>query len=279
MKAPRIILYPYKMGSESARLLQIALKARGRRCLRVRADGNYKHRATDFVVDWGNEHTPSKWLNGQTLISDKTRWLNPLSTIQVARNKLLTFDKLKQHGVSIPDYTEDRESAKDLFASGQWPVVLARHSLTGQAGAGIEIEDDAYQSQQNFPVAPLYVKYMKKKAEYRVHVVIGGKVIDVQQKKKKAGWTGERDSRIRNLANGYVFCRDNIIVPEAVKAEAIKAVGALMLDFGAVDVIWNEKNQKAYVLEVNTAPGLEGATVDRYADYINDEFKKTWGMV
>jgi D-alanine-D-alanine ligase-like ATP-grasp enzyme len=38
------------------------------------------------------------------------------------------------------------------------------------------------------------------------------------------------------------------------------------LDFGAVDVIWNEKEDKYYVLEVNTACGLEGTTLDKYVE-------------
>lgn len=42
---------------------------------------------------------------------------------------------------------------------------------------------------------------------------------------------------------------------------AVKACG---LDFGAVDIIWNNHYQKAYVLEINTAPGLEGSSVDNY---------------
>jgi glutathione synthase/RimK-type ligase-like ATP-grasp enzyme len=44
------------------------------------------------------------------------------------------------------------------------------------------------------------------------------------------------------------------------------AVAALGLDFGGVDVIWNERRQMAYVLEVNTACGLEGQTVNDYAE-------------
>ena len=37
------------------------------------------------------------------------------------------------------------------------------------------------------------------------------------------------------------------------------------LTFGAIDVIWNEHQQKAFVLEINTAPGIEGTTVEKYA--------------
>jgi D-alanine-D-alanine ligase-like ATP-grasp enzyme len=51
-----------------------------------------------------------------------------------------------------------------------------------------------------------------------------------------------------------------------VTSEAIKAVNCLGLYFGAADVIWNDKEQRAYVLEVNTAPGLEGTTLENYAN-------------
>ena len=47
--------------------------------------------------------------------------------------------------------------------------------------------------------------------------------------------------------------------------EATKAVAALGLDFGAVDVIYNEKYGRAYVLEVNTAPGLGEGIAIMYA--------------
>ena len=46
---------------------------------------------------------------------------------------------------------------------------------------------------------------------------------------------------------------------------AIKALG---LDFGAVDIIYNEAEDQHYVLEVNTAPGLEGTTLQKYTEAI-----------
>jgi glutathione synthase/RimK-type ligase-like ATP-grasp enzyme len=48
----------------------------------------------------------------------------------------------------------------------------------------------------------------------------------------------------------------------------LAAVSALGLDFGAVDIIWNEREDKCYVLEVNTAPGLQGSTLENYANAI-----------
>jgi D-alanine-D-alanine ligase-like ATP-grasp enzyme len=45
---------------------------------------------------------------------------------------------------------------------------------------------------------------------------------------------------------------------------SVEAVAALGLDFGAVDII-EDKEGNFYVLEINTAPGLEGHTVTSYA--------------
>jgi len=52
-----------------------------------------------------------------------------------------------------------------------------------------------------------------------------------------------------------------------VVEQASLAIAALGLDFGAVDIIWNNHYQLATVLEVNTAPGLEGQTITDYANY------------
>jgi hypothetical protein len=41
---------------------------------------------------------------------------------------------------------------------------------------------------------------------------------------------------IRSHHRGYVFARENLNVPESVRIEAIKAVKALELDFGAADI-------------------------------------------
>lgn len=61
----------------------------------------------------------------------------------------------------------------------------------------------------------------------------------------------------RNYDNGFVFERiEGERVPQAVKALASSAIEALDMDFGAVDIITNAANN--YVLEVNSAPGVEG---------------------
>jgi D-alanine-D-alanine ligase-like ATP-grasp enzyme len=73
---------------------------------------------------------------------------------------------------------------------------------------------------------------------------------------------------VRNLANGFVFQRNGIEVPEVVRQVARDTLLAVEgLTFGAVDVIFNERANRAYALEINTAPGLEGTTVDDYVTF------------
>jgi D-alanine-D-alanine ligase-like ATP-grasp enzyme len=54
---------------------------------------------------------------------------------------------------------------------------------------------------------------------------------------------------------------------------ACDAIINLGLDFGAVDIIYNEKNNRWVVLEVNTAPGLSGETLNRYVEMIKELVK------
>jgi glutathione synthase/RimK-type ligase-like ATP-grasp enzyme len=117
------------------------------------------------------------------------------------------------------------------------------------------------------PVAPLYTAYIPKKAEYRVHV-FNGEVIDVQQKKQKSEFAGARNTRIRNLASGYVYCRDGIAPPDGCTDLAVRAVAACGYLYGAVDLIYNQKRDQCFVLEVNSRPGLTDSTCGFYADAI-----------
>jgi hypothetical protein len=107
----------------------------------------------------------------------------------------------------------------------------------------------------------LYVKYIPKLREFRAHVAFGH-VIFLQEKKRKTENEQTDDQKlIRNHDNGWVFCINDIQLTDAertsINAEAVKATTALGLDFGAVDLILGKKDNLPYILEVNTAPGLE----------------------
>jgi glutathione synthase/RimK-type ligase-like ATP-grasp enzyme len=110
---------------------------------------------------------------------------------------------------------------------------------------------------------------VKKQDEYRVHVGKRGNesiIIDVQQKRRRHDHA-EPNFRVRNLANGFIYAREGVNPPECVFDFAKRALACCDLDFGAVDVIYNAREGRAYVLEINTAPGITGTTVERYRNY------------
>ena len=261
-------IYPYKIASRSARDLARALQTR-----RVYPDRNYQPRNSHLLVNWGNSNAPAFIDRGWP-----GRVLNKWHNVKLAGNKLLTFQVLSEAGVSIPEYTTDEAVAQRWYLDGD--DVVGRRFLQGHSGAGIVLTDplsypvseggtDVVKMREIYGTIPLYVKYVKKSKEYRVHV-FNGNVIDVQQKRKRRELNNEEiDYQIRNHANGWVFCRDDISHPNhSILSESVATVHALGLDLGAVDVIWNEHYQRAYVLEVNTAPGLEGMTLDIYKNAI-----------
>lgn len=242
----RIRVYPYKQGSKSAKALATAL---GGKVLK-REGSTYNQRDEDVVINWGAGDCGYSALN---------------EDLGYVPNKLHFFDAFGEMA-ELPDHWQNAEEIPD----DAYPVVC-RTILNGHSGNGIVIANNA----DEIVYAPLYTKYIKKKDEYRVHVgwdseALSVVVIAVQQKRKRndvevVNW------QVRNHANGFVYCREDVNPPEAVTQAAKTVFEASGLCFGAVDVIWNEHEQRAYVLEINTAPGLEGQTVQDYANYFKEE--------
>lgn len=179
-------------------------------------------------------------------------------------DKLTQLQRFLENDVCVPEFTADRHVAADWISDG--PVV-ARTALRGSEGRGIVIADTVAE----LVPAPLYTRYFKKKKEYRVHV-FNGRVIDVQEKRRRSGVEGG-DTRIRNLANGYVFCREGLVEPTGLRDLAIRATQSLNYNLGAVDIAWNEHHNRLVVFEVNANPGLQGATLDSYSDAIVDWYR------
>lgn len=240
----RPIVFPWSMASSGARDLARALGA-----LRVHPHGRYRPRPSDTVIGWGASQAPS-W---------RAPILNDPSAVALAVDKLATFQALSRVGVALPPWTESIEEARNwLSATGRVLKVrvFCRTKLRGHSGDGIVVAS----TPSELVSARLFTRYVPKSAEYRVHV-FADRVLDVQEKRRR---NGAESSLIRSVHNGYVFCRTNVRVPDSVISESITAVRTLGLDFGAVDVIVSKRDGKAIVLEVNTAPGLEGQTLSAY---------------
>lgn len=249
----RYRVLPYRQGSKSAKALASALGGKV-----IRLEGStYTTRPDDVLINWGHVGNPPSF----TL----PYWggiINDGMTIKNASNKLNFFRLMRDAGLSdlTPQFWENRNE----IPSDAFPVVC-RTVLAGHSGDGIVIADNP----DGLVNAPLYVRYVKKQYEYRVHVGRRGdeSITIAVQRKARRNDVPHPNWQIRNHANGFIYARGGFTAPPSVLDSAKLSLAASGLDFGAVDVIWNSQQQRAYVLEINTAPGLEGQTVTDYANF------------
>jgi len=267
----RIVIVPYKLGSASAKALQQELKQQVPVpvLLVSKFSKTYQPRYTDYVINWG--------------CSGDWDWINLTSKRGngICVNKLNFFQHMKAFNtvnpncfVNVPEWTTDPKIVSEWIDTEQ-AIVVARKTLVGHSGEGIVLMGGEHT--KVITDAPLYVKYKKKRHEYRVHFLRESQttcvVVDVTQKKKRKG-AEFLDTKIRNHKNGWVYAREAITEPKDLRQQALAAAFASDLDFGAVDLIWNELEDKCYVLEINTAPGLVGTTLHNYVNAFVKDMSK-----
>lgn len=240
-------IYSHNANSESAKALKESLAIR-----KIKNENSkFKGKENSLVINWGSSELPYEIA--------KCNLLNRPQAIRKAVNKLQAFQTLSE-GVDIPEFTESREEAIKWLTEGF--TVVVREKLNGHGGEGIVIvENDA-----ELPDAPLYTKYIPKSEEYRVHVFKDEAFFIQRKARKKEVPDAQVNWKVRNLSGGFIFAHENVDVPQECKEAAVKAVNILGLDFGAVDIIWNKKRNKFYTLEINTAPGLQGTTLEKYTE-------------
>lgn len=238
-------IYPYKMTSQSAKALANALGTK-----RLKNEGAIINKS---FINWGASKIKRE-------IHPDVGIFNHPKAVAIASDKLMTFMCLDQI-VNIPDYTTDMVEAQEWLNAGT--TIVERHTLTGHSGEGVRlVEFDGELS----PDAKLYVKYIKKQDEYRLHV-FDFEVFFIQRKARALDVPDDKVNwQVRNHANGFIYANQEVDVPVHVKHMAIEAIQTVQLDFGAVDIIYNAHQNKYYVLEINTAPGLFGTTLDKYVE-------------
>lgn len=261
-------LVPYKVGSESAKALAEHLNIK-----RLKEEGStWRAKAGDIVINWGRS-------GAHAAFNGAARVLNKPEAIAKASHKVKSFLAMQEaivagNAFKIPNNTVDRDRAKTWLWEGT--DVVVRNILNGHSGAGIEIvqavDGEAYRrGDKVFPEAPLYTAYVRKANEYRLHVM-NSKVFFVQRKARKLDVPDENVNwKVRNLDGGFIYAHEGVDVSEVAKNYAIMAVAAHGLDFGAVDIL-ETKMGNFYVLEVNTACGLAGTTLDKYAEAFRQEY-------
>lgn len=242
--------------------------ARALDVMKLRNPTRFRPGAMDCIINWGcTPETFPRSTEGFTF--GQVGKLNLPERVSTAINKLQSLQAMTAAEVPCPEFTANVEVANGWKEAGH--TVVCRHLLRGSRGNGIELVSGV----SPLPRCPLYTKYVKKRAEFRVHVMYGPErpaadaempyeVIHIQQKRKRRGV--EHNNQVRSWDNGWVFTVQNVVLPDVVRDAAIAAVRSLELHFGAVDVGYNERHNTACVYEVNTAPALEAGSLAKYAD-------------
>ncbi len=182
-------------------------------------------------------------------------------------DKLTQYKWFKEKGLSALEFTTDGQQAKQWSIDGH--VVFGRRLLNSSCGKGIVVieAEESNDNLDSIPGCPVYTLYKKKKREFRVHVY-KNTVVSVVEKRKKKDWADQRDTKVRNLANGYIFCQEVTNEPEGLRELAIKAAAVSPSDFRGVDIGYNEKNNDLFIIEVNSAPGIQGSNLNKYVQGI-----------
>lgn len=239
--------------SVTGRALLDALKEQG---VDIRGGTKIPEGEVQTLIRWGaTGNVPRK----------PRRVLNQMRAISAASNKRAALETMRAAGVRVPTvyFRNEPHTAQPEFENMEFPVLGRRDHHVGA--------DDIVLCLQKRDVQRAiaagcthFTKYIPTKAEYRAHV-FGDQIIKVSQK-ILTDEAAAMQPWIRNLAAGYTFRQPELRLSGAARGMAIDAVNALGLTFGAVDIIIGDDDQ-AYILEVNTAPGLQTDTsLDAYLE-------------
>lgn len=178
-----------------------------------------------------------------------------LNALAGMADKFEQLRTLQKSGVSVPPlFTEG--SVPKTTAEGYFsPPLLARkrhHRAGKDLMLVVQPEEIPWRRAAG---AEFFVGYVPIADEFRMWVYRGSHLGTYQ---KVMARPAEYRKIGRNYHNGFSFqLVKSEQVPRGAVEEAIKSLRALGLDFGAVDIL-RGKDGRFYVLEVNTAPGVEG---------------------
>jgi hypothetical protein len=214
--------------------------------------GRECHDRYDYIIRWGSR-TSVDFVPRNTVY-------NSQNALQRTTDKLESLRMLDEAGVNVPEWTTDRDEISETFG---YPALGRSESHTRGQDINLILQwRDAYLTDGN----DFFTEYIPTDLEYRMHVV-NGEVVKVHEKRLRSEESNH--PFIRNSETGWVFVEPRDEAPP--DQLAIDAVGSLGLDFGAVDVIREEETGDHYVLEVNSAPSLDEANLERYGERFADE--------
>jgi len=203
------------------------------------------NRGRDGDINWGRSRAHTR--------------LNP--DTRNATNKRVMRELFKEHGVPMPKLWDTTD-----LRGVRWPLVGRPDKHTKGRGFWLcnskEDVEKAKRGTRRKMAATHFMRFVQSDHEFRVHI-FKGKSIRISEKKFFEDEGGKRDyTTIKPTSN-----------IKHVRRAAKKAVKALGLDFGAVDVLATD--DECWVLEVNTAPGLGGTMPKVWAETFTKWYERT----
>lgn len=222
--------------------------------------------------------------------------VNKLSGLKNTRNKYQQHVLLDQEGIRKPKFLANADLAREFLEETGNPVVAKRvnHSR-GRGMYRISSVEELYAANPIIfdPDQYYFEEFVKCNREWRITVsryhdqevvayrkCLLGEVMDELRE------TGEPKPWIRNLENCYFKLdseEDKMPWWDEIVTECKRAIEVLGMDIAAVDLGENNKIEGGafYIYEVNSAPGMEEHTREKYEEAINDiiSAKRTTGEI
>lgn len=240
------------------------------------------------VVRFGSttptEEVYPKFFGKRTIVE-----VNTPNAVSVSANKLLMKQAFTDAGVTTSDWwvingdvlTSMKVAAESItFDKALYPIV-AKH-IFGSRGTGNTLLKSKGEL-ENFLKGKdlskyIFEKYYAYNREYRLHMTSEGCFYTCRKMLK----SGAKERWFRNSENSVWILEENPLFDkptnwDSIVADCVKALNAVGLDFGALDVRVQSakdndgnviKNPKWIIIETNSAPGLEKIGLAKYVEEI-----------
>lgn len=217
------------------------------------AGGFHYNRGPSGLINWGRATANTELNPDITNGTNKRKMRELFAENDVAMPKLYSSHEVYEHLAPLNEYDHGVRfvGRPDQHSKGRgfWGITTIgdlRRALHGT---------------RRKAAATHFMEYIEAEHEYRVHI-FRGKSLRISEKKFDGVDSNNRPVYTTIKPTGNV---------EYVRRAAKKAVEALGLDFGAVDILASDDerqddNKLVYVLEVNAAPGLGGSMPRVYAE-------------
>ena len=226
--------------------------------LGCRQSYSFVPRRKHFLINYGSTY-PYSDMNAD-IITNKIRAQRILEENNIVMPKIyLRGEEVKDSAFPLLARRATHSRGKDIIYIKNREHL--QHVIDEERGRGYKLYD-------------YLVEYINKSSEYRVHILNNPfdkttytTMVNVKIKKEE-----NADPIVRNKDNGWAqISYENDFYDSLINLGS-KCVKVLGYDFGAVDII--RKKGDLYVLEVNSAPGLEPRKIQVYVNYFKEMYKQ-----